>query len=279
MKTNLQKKMSVMVMAFLCMLMISVPAFAAELTGHLDTADSLSITGWAWNSEDAQETVAVELHIYKDDSKTASKVVTVSADQVRPDLDAIIGSNQHSFRYPIQWKELDGNKFRVEAYAVSGETKTKLSGSATYTKPADTSVTVESQSETTAAVEAVPTSVPTRVNSDVDKGPGVQPKAADGVLKKGKSLGIFTTTGYCSCDICSSGHGFTFSGTVPTAGHTISADIMVLPLGTKVIINDVVYTVEDIGSSVNGNKVDIFYATHEEAWNHGVQTAEVFMLE
>lgn len=96
--------------------------------------------------------------------------------------------------------------------------------------------------------------------------------------KKGVSLGIYKITGYCNCSICSSGWGLTYSGAVPKANHTISADINVLPIGTKVMINDIVYTVEDKGSSVSGNHIDIYCATHEEAVAYGTQTAEVFAV-
>ena len=37
------------------------------------------------------------------------------------------------------------------------------------------------------------------------------------------------------------------------------------------MIDGIIYTVEDIGSEVKGNKIDIYYATHEEALDHGVQ--------
>lgn len=75
---------------------------------------------------------------------------------------------------------------------------------------------------------------------------------------KGASLGIFQMTGYY-------GGGKTYSGTVPKADHTIAADTSVLPMGTKVFINNTVYTVEDIGGAVKGNLLDIFYASYEEA--------------
>lgn len=98
-------------------------------------------------------------------------------------------------------------------------------------------------------------------------------------LPDGVSAGIFTLTGYCGCNKCSGGHMMTYSGTVPTAKHTISADLNVFPLGTKLRIGDVVYTVEDKGSAVNGNVLDIYYDTHEEALEVGTYTAEVFVVE
>ncbi len=92
----------------------------------------------------------------------------------------------------------------------------------------------------------------------------------------GTSLGMFTTTGYCNCSKCSGGHTHTYSGTVPTAHHTIAADLNLYPIGTKLIIEDIVYTVEDKGSSVRGNHIDIYYSSHSEALNHGRKQLEVF---
>ena len=70
----------------------------------------------------------------------------------------------------------------------------------------------------------------------------------------------------------------TYSGTVPTPGHTISADLSRFPVGTKLWIDGTVYTVEDMGSSVKGNWIDIFYGSHEEALNHGLRSQEVYAV-
>lgn len=93
------------------------------------------------------------------------------------------------------------------------------------------------------------------------------------------SLGIFTTTGYCNCSICSAGHDLTYSGTVPKANHTLSADITMFPIGTKLMIHGTIYTVEDVGGAVEGHKVDIYYDSHDEAMAHGSKQEEVFMVE
>lgn len=113
-------------------------------------------------------------------------------------------------------------------------------------------------------------------------GPGIPDKEENEepeAPKAGDSLGLFTTSGYCNCEKCSKGHSLTYAGTVPLAQHTISADLNILPLGTKVLINGTVYTVEDKGSGVNGNEIDIYYDNHDDAWDHGLQTAEVFLAE
>lgn len=112
----------------------------------------------------------------------------------------------------------------------------------------------------------------------VDAGPGARKKEEPPVSTE-TSLGRFTITGYCGCDKCSGGHGLTYSGTVPTPNHTISADLDQFPLGTRLKIDGTVYTVEDKGSSVKGNILDIFYGSHEEALAKGTYTAEVFLME
>lgn len=115
-----------------------------------------------------------------------------------------------------------------------------------------------------------------------EKGPGVTPAITPVPVKeetpKKVSLGIFTTTGYCSCEECSTGSNLTYTETTPKAGHTIAADINIFPVGTKLMIGNTIYTVEDIGSSVTQNKIDIFYATHEEAVQHGQKQEEVFVI-
>lgn len=91
----------------------------------------------------------------------------------------------------------------------------------------------------------------------------------------GECIGTFTLTAYCGCSKCCGGHK-TATGTTPTQGRTIAADTSILPYGTQVVINGIVYTVEDCGSGVKGNHIDIFFATHEEAIAFGRQSAKVY---
>ena len=78
-------------------------------------------------------------------------------------------------------------------------------------------------------------------------------------------LGEFQVTGYCSCTICcgEKEERLTKSETVPRASHTVAADPSVIPLGTRIVIDDVVYTVEDTGKAVEGMRLDIFFDSHE----------------
>ena len=93
-------------------------------------------------------------------------------------------------------------------------------------------------------------------------------------------LGNFKLTAYCPCRICSEGWGrHTCTGAVATAGHTIAVDPRVIPYGSKVMINGVVYTAEDRGGAVRGNHIDIFFNTHAETRQHGTQSAEVYLVQ
>ncbi len=95
-----------------------------------------------------------------------------------------------------------------------------------------------------------------------------------------RSLGVFKTTGYCPCRSCCGKWGLrTSTGAIPTANHTIAVDPRVIPYGTKLMINGIVYTAEDCGGGVNGNHIDIFFNTHGRARMQGVQYAEVFLVE
>ena len=88
-------------------------------------------------------------------------------------------------------------------------------------------------------------------------------------------LGRFRLTGYCPCvQCCGQSDGITASGTKATAGRTVAMGGV--PLGTKLLINGVVYTVEDRGTSYS--HVDIFFNTHGEALQFGSRYADVYLV-
>lgn len=81
--------------------------------------------------------------------------------------------------------------------------------------------------------------------------------------------GAFSCTAYCAeeyAHICGEGHGITSSGAKVQPGVTVAADTGFLPYGTVVYIEDVgLRVVQDTGSAVKGNKLDVCVNTHEEA--------------
>ena len=109
---------------------------------------------------------------------------------------------------------------------------------------------------------------------------GLSPVAVPqlGTTEGAEYLGEFSLTAYCPCVICCGNtSGITASGARATANHTIAADSR-FPFGTKLLINGVVYTVEDRGGAIKGNIIDIFFCTHEEACNFGRQSAHVYRI-
>ena len=93
-----------------------------------------------------------------------------------------------------------------------------------------------------------------------------------------QSLGVYKLTAYCSCaKCCGKTDGITASGTHVTAGRTIAAP-RTFAFGTKIMINGHVYTVEDRGGAIQGNRIDIYFDTHEEALKFGVKNMEIFKV-
>ena len=93
-----------------------------------------------------------------------------------------------------------------------------------------------------------------------------------------KSLGRFKLTAYCACSkCCGKSDGITASGTKAKQGRTIAVDPKLIPYGTKVVINGRTYVAEDCGGSIKQNRIDVFFNSHKDALNFGIQHAEVFI--
>lgn len=97
---------------------------------------------------------------------------------------------------------------------------------------------------------------------------------------KWRSLGTFKVTHYC-CEkyphICNAGPPYkTATGTTPHRGGC-AVDPSVIPLGSYVKLNGVVYHAEDTGGAIKGNRIDIVVDTHSEALAKGMYNAEVFL--
>ena len=89
---------------------------------------------------------------------------------------------------------------------------------------------------------------------------------------------VYKVTAYCPCaKCCGKATGRTASGTTATAGRTVAASSK-FAFGTKLNIGGHVYTVEDRGGAVNGNKIDIFVNSHAEALQWGVRYLNVSVV-
>lgn len=92
------------------------------------------------------------------------------------------------------------------------------------------------------------------------------------------SLGVWNITGYCPCvECCGQWSGSnTASGAPPTSNHTIATNE--LPFGTQLLINGIIYTVEDRGGSPYYPWADIYFDTHDQAESWGLRQIEVFLI-
>ena len=102
-------------------------------------------------------------------------------------------------------------------------------------------------------------------------------------IKVGESLGKVYVTAYCPCRECSGPHGHaTASGKKAKEGRTVAVDAYdpIVPMGTKVVIDGHVYTVEDTGDLHKyGNEFDIFYEKHEDTGKWGRRKVEVYVAD
>lgn len=102
------------------------------------------------------------------------------------------------------------------------------------------------------------------------------------------NLGEFKITAYCSCPDCCGEFAYnrpvdengnpivyTSTGAIAQAHHTISVDTDIIPYGSEVYIGDELYVAEDCGGAIYGNKIDMYFDSHEEAIEYGVHYEEV----
>jgi len=89
---------------------------------------------------------------------------------------------------------------------------------------------------------------------------------------------VHRVTAYCPCPICCGkwSDGITASGTLAKAGRTIAADRAMWNIGTCLEIPSVgKRIVEDTGSAIIGNRIDVYFNSHDEALQFGVKLLPV----
>lgn len=88
---------------------------------------------------------------------------------------------------------------------------------------------------------------------------------------------IVTVTAYCPCKKCCGeyANGYTATGAKATQGVTIATDPDVLPMGTEIELDGHTYTVQDTGGAIAGNRLDLYFDSHEDALRWGVQEKTV----
>lgn len=90
----------------------------------------------------------------------------------------------------------------------------------------------------------------------------------------------FVATAYCPCSkCCGKSTGITASGLPATPNHTIAMSAT-YPFGTKIEIEGYgIYVVEDRGGAIKGDRIDIFFSSHQEALNWGRKNIRARVIE
>lgn len=219
-------------------------SFAAVSKGRFETVDETAITGWAYNSDKSNDALNVQIRI--SNKNTGEEVFSdvVSAGEYRESLySQNMGNGCHGFTIQMDWTTYPEGIYLIEGTVGSR----KFSNTRTYTNG----------------------------NPDVSQ----SQQTASGDLNL-VPLGVFKTTGYCPCKSCSEGWGrHTSTGATAAANHTIAVDPKVIPYGSRIMINGIIYTAEDKGGGVKGNHIDIFFDSHSETRQHGLQNAEVYLVQ
>ncbi|MCI6886971.1 MAG: 3D domain-containing protein [Lachnospiraceae bacterium] len=238
-------------MAAVLLLGSTITSYAAENVGHFEELENGTIIGWGW--EPTSPNTAVPVHVTVTNTETSEVVgdFNPTAGIYHADLkEQGIGNGVHGFRITMDWDSVADGTYRIEGWV----NERSFDNTLTCTKNAD-GISDDSSSEKAGS------------ESHSETAHGLQ------------SLGIFRTTGYCPCYQCSEGWGrHTSTGAIATSGHTIAVDPRVIPYGSKVMINGVIYTAEDRGGGVRGNHIDIFYDTHSQTRQHGSRNLEVFLV-
>jgi len=110
-----------------------------------------------------------------------------------------------------------------------------------------------------------------------------QPSSKLEALFDGYDVILMNVSAYCPCEKCCGefADGITASGK-PAEGFLVAAPPNI-PFGTMLSIpgynNGLPVPVLDRGGAIKGNKLDVFFPTHQEALNWGRQFLEVRVLE
>jgi 3D (Asp-Asp-Asp) domain-containing protein len=120
----------------------------------------------------------------------------------------------------------------------------------------------------------------TTTSTPAASAPVAKPATTTATQPSGKTMTMTATAYVADCQGCS---GVTYTGvnlkTNPGA-KVIAADPSVLPMHTKVFIEGYgTYSVEDTGSAIKGNRIDIFMPNYSDAVAFGMKQVKVTILD
>ena len=98
---------------------------------------------------------------------------------------------------------------------------------------------------------------------------------------------LFKITAYCSCEkCCDKKPSDEWYGITATGKHakwrTVAVDRKVIKLGSRLKIEgfpNTIFYAEDVGGAIKGRHIDIWFPSHEEALEFGVQKRVVYIIQ
>jgi 3D (Asp-Asp-Asp) domain-containing protein len=139
-----------------------------------------------------------------------------------------------------------------------------------------TEIQIETEQQTSEMVQTIPENVSSRQSDDTE----ISIKSDTEQSNEWESIEM-RVTAYCPCPQCCGEYsdGITACGHEIQPGDTFVAADGRYSFGTEMLIpgysNNQPVKVLDRGGAIKGNRLDVFFATHEEALEWGVQYLEV----
>jgi 3D (Asp-Asp-Asp) domain-containing protein len=144
--------------------------------------------------------------------------------------------------------------------------------------------TIQIAAPETAPAVVIDTTAETTAETIAETEPAAEP------IPQYRSVGTFKLTAYCSCEVCCNEYAlnrpkdengnpivYTANMSVARQGVTVAADTNVFPFGTSLLIDGHEYIVQDRGGAIQGNRIDVYFDSHQEALLFGVQYKEVLV--
>lgn len=104
-------------------------------------------------------------------------------------------------------------------------------------------------------------------------------EAAYAAISGYQYIGECIITAYCPCAECCGKWADDLTATgIPAGPGIVAVDPDVIELGSTVVIDGQEYLAADTGSGIEWNHIDVCLSSHREAVEHGVRTAEVWIV-
>ncbi len=106
------------------------------------------------------------------------------------------------------------------------------------------------------------------------------PTPSRGASTTGKRVITMVATGYDGCYECNKPYyGYPSYIGLPLARGIVAVDPDVIPMGTRLLVEGYGQAIAaDQGNAIQGNRIDLFFDSHQEALNFGKKTVQVTIL-